>query len=60
MEDFFRQSLVHLRIQKGVSARDMSLTLGQSESRLKTGRHSCPCRYFSISASTSVSPERLF
>lgn len=32
MEEFFRQRLSQLRIQKGVSARDMSLSLGQSES----------------------------
>lgn len=32
MEEFFRQRLAQLRIQKGVSARDMSLSLGQSES----------------------------
>lgn len=32
MEEFFRQRLTQLRIQKGVSARDMSLSLGQSES----------------------------
>ena len=32
MEDFFRQRLAQLRIQKGISARDMSLSLGQSES----------------------------
>lgn len=31
-EEFFRQRLLQLRSQKGVSARDMSLTLGQSES----------------------------
>lgn len=31
-EEFFRQRLAQLRSQKGVSARDMSLTLGQSES----------------------------
>lgn len=31
-EEFFRQRLSQLRSQKGVSARDMSLTLGQSES----------------------------
>lgn len=31
-EDFFRQRIAQLRSQKGVSARDMSLTLGQSES----------------------------
>lgn len=32
MEEFFRQRLAQLRIQKGISARDMSLSLGQSES----------------------------
>lgn len=32
MEEFFRQRLVQLRSQKKVSARDMSLSLGQSES----------------------------
>jgi len=32
MEEFFRQRLAQLRNQKGVSARDMSLSLGQSES----------------------------
>lgn len=32
MENFFRQRLSQLRNEKGVSARDMSLSLGQSES----------------------------
>lgn len=32
MEEFFRHRLTQLRIQKGISARDMSLSLGQSES----------------------------
>lgn len=31
-DDFLRKRLSELRIHKGVSARDMSLTLGQSES----------------------------
>lgn len=31
-EEFFRQRLAQLRLAKGVSARDMSLSLGQSES----------------------------
>lgn len=31
-EEFFRQRLAQLRCKKGISARDMSLTLGQSES----------------------------
>lgn len=30
-EDFFNKRLTELRLQKGVSARDMSLSLGQSE-----------------------------
>ena len=30
MEEFFRQRLAQLRVQKGVSARDMSLSIGQS------------------------------
>lgn len=31
-EQFFQQRLAELRSKKGISARDMSLTLGQSES----------------------------
>lgn len=31
-EDFFSKRLIQLRTQKGVSARDMSLSIGQSES----------------------------
>lgn len=59
MEEFFRQRLAQLRIQKGVSARDMSLTLGQSESyinKIENGK-ALPsmqvffyiCEYFGIS-----------
>lgn len=58
-EEFFRQRLAQLRIQKGVSARDMSLSLGQSESyinKIENGK-AFPsmqiffyiCDYFSIS-----------
>lgn len=32
LEDMFYERLIRLRTQKGVSARDMSLSLGQSES----------------------------
>ena len=32
LEKQFSERLIQLRLQKGVSARDMSLTLGQSES----------------------------
>ena len=31
-EDFFAKRLTELRLQKGVSARDMSLSIGQSAS----------------------------
>ncbi|MBO5231334.1 MAG: helix-turn-helix transcriptional regulator [Clostridia bacterium] len=31
-ENMFVNRLIHLRMQKGVSARDMSLSIGQSES----------------------------
>lgn len=57
-EDFFRERLAQLRNQKGVSARDMSLSLGQSESyinKIENGK-AFPamqvffyiCDYFSI------------
>lgn len=59
MEEFFRQRLVQLRSQKKVSARDMSLSLGQSESyinKIENGK-ALPsmqvffyiCEYFGIS-----------
>lgn len=59
MEEFFRQRLVQLRNQKKVSARDMSLSLGQSESyinKIENGK-ALPsmqvffyiCDYFGIS-----------
>jgi len=35
-EDFLPERLAQLRIKKGVSARDMSLSLGQSESYINT------------------------
>ena len=40
-EDFFSKRLTQLRMEKGVSARDMSLSLGQSESyinRIENGK----------------------
>lgn len=59
MEEFFRQRITQLRSQKGVSARDMSLSLGQSESyinKIENGK-AFPsmqvffyiCDYFNIS-----------
>ena len=57
-EDFFRKRITQLRVAKGISARDMSLTLGQSESyinKIENGK-SMPsmqvffyiCEYFKI------------
>ena len=40
-EEFFRNRLIQLRLKKGVSARDMSLSLGQSASyinKIENGR----------------------
>ncbi len=59
MDKFFQRRLSQLRIQKGVSARDMSLSLGQSESyinKIENGK-ALPsmqaffyiCEYFGIS-----------
>jgi len=56
--EWFYQRLVELRVQKGVSARDMSLSLGQSESYINKieNRRTLPsftgflyiCEYFDI------------
>ena len=56
--EFFYQRLTELRIQKGVSARDMSLSLGQSESYINKieNKRTLPsftgflyiCEYFNI------------
>ncbi len=57
--EWFYKRLTELRIQKGVSARDMSLSLGQSESYINKieNRRTLPsftgfiyiCEYFGIS-----------
>ena len=57
--EFFYKRLTELRLQKGVSARDMSLSLGQSESYINKieNRRTLPsftgfiyiCDYFNIS-----------
>lgn len=57
--DWFRQRITELRLQKGVSARDMSLSLGQSESYINKieNKRTLPsmagffyiCEYFEIS-----------
>ena len=56
--EWFYQRLTQLRMQKGVSARDMSLSLGQSESYINKieNRHTLPsltgflyiCEYFDL------------
>lgn len=58
-EEFFIRRLTQLRIDKGVSARDMSLSLGQSESYINKIENAKAfpsmqvffyiCEYFSIS-----------
>lgn len=57
-EDLFYQRLIKLRTEKGVSARDMSLSIGQSPGYINSLEiemvfHRCRC--FSISASISAS-----
>lgn len=70
--EWFYNRLTNLRIQKGVSARDMSLSLGQSESYINKieNRRTLPsfmgfiyiCEYFEITPeeffSNSTSPKR--
>ncbi|EOS31863.1 XRE family transcriptional regulator [Hominisplanchenecus murintestinalis] len=64
MEEFFRQRLSQLRAQKGVSARDMSLSLGQSESyinKIENGK-SLPSMqvFFYICDYFGISPQEFF
>lgn len=57
-EQFIQERIAQLRTKKGVSARDMSLTLGQSESYINTieNKKSLPsmtvflyiCEYFGV------------
>lgn len=57
-EDMFSQRLVELRMKKGVSARDMSLSIGQSAGYINSieNKHSLPsmtvfyyiCEYLNI------------
>ena len=70
--EWFYNRLAELRIQKGVSARDMSLSLGQSESYINKieNRRTLPsftgfiyiCEYFGITPqeffSDCVSPQK--
>jgi len=72
--DFLSERIVQLRIAKGISARDMSLTLGQRAGYINSieNKNSLPsmhvfyfiCEYFKISPhdffdSESVAPEKL-
>ena len=71
--EWFRNRLISLRMQRGVSARDMSLSLGQSESYINKieNRRTLPsfqgflyiCDYFGLSPqeffdSEHVAPEK--
>lgn len=71
--EWFYKRLTELRIQKGVSARDMSLSLGQSESYINKieNRRTLPsftgfiyiCEYFGISPKeffndNSITPQK--
>lgn len=64
--EWFYQRLTELRIQKGVSARDMSLSLGQSESYINKieNKRTLPsftgfiyiCEYFGLTPQEFVNP----
>lgn len=56
-EDFVPERLAQLRTQKGVSARDMSLSLGQANNyinNIENKNHFPPCSHFFISANISA------
>ena len=63
-EDFFKERLSELRLDKGVSARDMSLTLGQSESyinRIENGQMLPSMNmFFYICDYFKITPEQFF
>ncbi len=63
-EEFFSKRLTELRIEKGVSARDMSLSLGQSESyinRIENGKMMPSMTvFFYICDYLKVSPKEFF
>jgi len=63
-EDFFPERLAQLRIKKGVSARDMSLSLGQSENYINMieNKKSYPSMtvFFYICEYLNVSPAEFF
>ena len=63
-EEFFRTRLTQLRMAKGVSARDMSLSLGQSESyinKIENGKTFPSMRvFFYICEYLHISPKDFF
>jgi len=63
-DGFFPERLSKLRIKKGVSARDMSLSLGQSENYINTieNKKSFPSMaiFFAICEYLGVTPQEFF
>jgi len=63
-ENFLRERLAQLRVQKGVSARDMSLSLGQSENYINMieNKKSLPSMtvFFYICEYFGVTPQEFF
>jgi len=63
-EAFVQERIVQLRMKKGVSARDMSLSIGQSEGYINTieNKHSLPSMtvFFFICEYLGVTPMEFF
>lgn len=63
-EEFISQRLAQLRAQKGVSARDMSLSIGQSSNYINTieNKKSLPSMsvFFYICEYLSITPKQFF
>ena len=63
-EEFFPERLAQLRIKKGVSARDMSLSLGQSENYINMieNKKSFPSMtvFFIICEYLNITPQEFF
>ena len=63
-EDFFAERLAQLRIKKGVSARDMSLTIGQSVNYINMieNKKSFPAMtaFFAICEYLEITPQEFF
>lgn len=64
VENFFRNRLYTLRKRKGVSAREMSLSLGQSPSYINNieNRHNLPSMFvfFNICDYLGITPQEFF